>query len=504
MDSTQAKAFSYLRFSTPEQAKGDSQRRQLAMAKAYADAHGLDLDGGTFQDLGVSAHKGKNLETGQLGAFLELVEEGVIPKGSYFLVENLDRISRQTARKAAGVLGDIVDAGITVVTLTDQRVYTKELLDRDPFAFVMVVLGFVRANQESELKADRLRQAWMSKRATAGQRKLTAGCPAWLKLNRDADRFEVIEGRGQTVSRIYEMAAAGSGLQAIANNLNGDGVAPFGEAKFWHRSYIVKVLDNPAAVGTYVPHINERRDDRKRVRLAQEPIPDYYPAVVAQDTYHKVRALRAGNRPAPKARAANMLAGLARCPHCGSAMTRINKGGRSATPYLLCSKAHHNAGCERRYVRQDIVERALVENASFIVGTVPSVDGSLDRDLEDTETAIQVTRDQVDNLVEAITRRPSPALSEKLRSLEDALRGLTLTRDDLIEKAATIAGPLIERRLVELEEMLTLQEPIKTNALLRQMFDSVEIDYPNGQLRLSWRHGGDTSIGFAWPLEDAH
>ena len=34
------KAFSYLRFSSPEQRKGDSERRQLAMAKAYANAHG--------------------------------------------------------------------------------------------------------------------------------------------------------------------------------------------------------------------------------------------------------------------------------------------------------------------------------------------------------------------------------------------------------------------------------------------------------------------------------
>jgi DNA invertase Pin-like site-specific DNA recombinase len=472
------------------------------MAKAYADAHGLELDGQSFQDLGVSAHKGKNLETGQLGAFLELVEEGIIPKGAYLLVENLDRISRQAARKAAGVLGDIVDAGVNVVTLTDGRVYTKELMDRDPFAFMMVVLGFVRANQESELKADRLRQAWANKRATAGEKKLTAGCPAWLKLNRDANLFEVIEGRGEVVSRIYEMAATGSGLQTIANTLNTDGVQPFGEAAYWHRSYIVKILDNPAAAGIYVPYVNERREDRKRVRVAQEPIPGYYPAVVAQDVYEKVRALRAGNRPAPKARSANLLAGLARCPHCGSSMTRINKGGRNTTAYFLCSKAHHKAGCERRHVRQDTVERAIIGNASFIVGTVPSADGSIDRDLDEAETAIEVTRGQVDNIVEAITRRPSPALSAKLRNLEDVLRELTRTRDELIEKAATTAGPLLESRLTELEQALTLYEPVKANALLRQMLDSIEVDYPSGQLRLNWRHRGSTSIGFAWPLED--
>jgi len=38
------KAYSYLRFSTPEQMKGDSFRRQTSMATAYAATHGLDLD----------------------------------------------------------------------------------------------------------------------------------------------------------------------------------------------------------------------------------------------------------------------------------------------------------------------------------------------------------------------------------------------------------------------------------------------------------------------------
>jgi hypothetical protein len=37
-------AFSYLRFSSPEQASGDSRRRQLAMAEKYAIDHHLKLD----------------------------------------------------------------------------------------------------------------------------------------------------------------------------------------------------------------------------------------------------------------------------------------------------------------------------------------------------------------------------------------------------------------------------------------------------------------------------
>ena len=89
------RAYSYLRFSTTEQLKGDSLRRQTQAARAYADTHGLDLDEAlTFRDLGVSAFKGKNVAEGALGAFLQAVDAGRVPPGSWLLVENLDRLSR--------------------------------------------------------------------------------------------------------------------------------------------------------------------------------------------------------------------------------------------------------------------------------------------------------------------------------------------------------------------------------------------------------------------------
>jgi hypothetical protein len=71
-----ARAFSYLRFSTPEQMKGDSFRRQSSMAAAYARQHGLELDVDlTFHDLGKSAFRGQNIgEAGRLGDFLEAVK----------------------------------------------------------------------------------------------------------------------------------------------------------------------------------------------------------------------------------------------------------------------------------------------------------------------------------------------------------------------------------------------------------------------------------------------
>src|SRR5260370_19931998 len=70
------KAYSYVRFSTPDQMKGDSFERQTRKAAEYASAHGLDLDTTlTFRDLGVSAFRGKNAQTGALTAFVDAVEQ---------------------------------------------------------------------------------------------------------------------------------------------------------------------------------------------------------------------------------------------------------------------------------------------------------------------------------------------------------------------------------------------------------------------------------------------
>jgi DNA invertase Pin-like site-specific DNA recombinase len=83
------RAYSYVRFSTPEQAKGASYERQVEVAQAFARERGLELAATSYTDLGVSAYRHKNAETGALRAFLTAVELGDVPSGSYLLVESL-------------------------------------------------------------------------------------------------------------------------------------------------------------------------------------------------------------------------------------------------------------------------------------------------------------------------------------------------------------------------------------------------------------------------------
>ena len=62
-----AKAYSYIRFSTPEQSKGDSLRRQEEDAIEYAAEHGLELDTTlNLRDQGLSAFTGENVTAAAL------------------------------------------------------------------------------------------------------------------------------------------------------------------------------------------------------------------------------------------------------------------------------------------------------------------------------------------------------------------------------------------------------------------------------------------------------
>ena len=89
------KAYSYIRFSTPEQEKGDSLRRQIEQSETYAQTHGLTLDDSLrLTDRGLSAFHGIHRTKGALGEFHRLVEQGEIEPGSVLLVESLDRLLR--------------------------------------------------------------------------------------------------------------------------------------------------------------------------------------------------------------------------------------------------------------------------------------------------------------------------------------------------------------------------------------------------------------------------
>lgn len=500
------KAYSYTRFSTPEQALGDSARRQMQAAEDYARRHDLDLDTSlTFKDLGVSAYRGKNVEEGSLGVFLKAVEDGAVPHGSFLLVENLDRVSRQSARKALRSLERIVEAGVVLVTLTDGKQWTEKALDEDPTALFLSILTFVRAHEESALKGRRVRAAWENKRKLAVESgtALTKRTPSWLILG-TSGKLRLDKPKAAVVRRIFDMALKGIGQHAIADTFNREKVRTLNGGAYWHRSTVKKTLENPAAVGRLVAHRIEY-EGGKKVRKPVVEVDGHFPAAVAKDVWDRVQDMRGhASQQAPRGSSPlqNILAGLAKCPLCLGAMTRVVKGSskRAGSPYLVCAKAKAGAGCVYKAVKMVDVETALLSNLNYIVATIPTGDDGVDEKLRGLEEAASILSEQAGRITEAIAKRGlTGALGDRLRNIEAELAGVENEQKELLSTLED--QPLLDRKVSELSDALATEEPDlqHINALLRQVARGVTVDYGNGSLVFAWKHGGESSLTYAWP-----
>jgi DNA invertase Pin-like site-specific DNA recombinase len=368
------KAYSYLRFSRPEQIKGDSLRRQTEASRRYAEENGLELDETlTFRDMGISAFRGQNALEGQLGLFLEAVHEGTIPKRSYLLVESLDRLSRQNAYQAFNQFSALLNEGINIVTVSDGKTFS---LSNGQIAFNDLMYSLMvmqRANEESETKSRRLKAAWKNKRDRAkfNQGKLTSICPAWLRLNKDTGTYEVLKEKAEVVRRIFQMALDGKGKTAIVRQFNSEGVPTFGRSKGWLTSYVQKILENEAVYGVYKPHkIQIVNGKRKRVPV-DEPIEGYFPAVVDIETFLRakqqrtLRRLPAGNT---GKNFSNLFTGMVYCGNCGAPMHFENKGrGPKGGTYLVCSSARIKSnGCKRHAWRYPETQAHIISNINEV------------------------------------------------------------------------------------------------------------------------------------------
>lgn len=463
------KAYSYTRFSTPEQAKGDSARRQAEMAKAAAERHGLELDEElSFDDRGVSAFRGKNAKAGALQAFRRAVEDGEIEPGSWLIVENLDRLSREAPLNAMNMLSEIVSHGITVATPSDGQIYTPERLRNDSTALLMVHVSAMRANEESRMKARRLSAAWSAKRDRAGDTVMTRKGPAWLSLSEDRSVWSVDGDKAEVVRRIFTSASGGMGQQAIAASLNRDGVATFGKAERWQKSYVSKILRNPAVVGTFVPHKMEEAADGRRVRVPQKPVESYFPAVVSVEHWQAVHALLATTgkrRTAPSATIKNPFAGLARCHHCGSTLTRLNKGGGYAT--LQCTSVRDKAGCKARYIPLALAWYLFQNDVEYIAARVTNSDE--EDEAQRLEEEIDIIRGEIENLVEALAGGHSPAIKDRLDRHEVALREAEEGHRALMQRMGSTNVNTFERAREALIEAALVDDFPATNAALRTL-----------------------------------
>jgi DNA invertase Pin-like site-specific DNA recombinase len=512
------KAYSYIRFSTPEQAKGDSKRRQTTMAAEYAKLHNLDLDDTlTFRDEGVSSFRGKNAETGRLGDFLEAVRNGIVPQGSVLLVENFDRISRQAARKALRTIEQIVESGVTLVTLADGKEYDEAALD-DSMSFMIAMITMMGANGESERKSQRLKKAWEGKKLEAKTKIMTAACPCWLTPNADRTGWALDKAKAKIVKRVFDLTIKGWGVNKIGQTFNREGVPPIGRADRWHISFIQKIIRNPAVIGDLHDH---RRDyDGKAKRYVRRPtgkiFKGYYPRIIDPAVFKKVAAqyANAGKRGKGQGKArngivSNTFAGLAYCPKCGGTMTNVNKGGYNKRS-LACIKAKHGGDCDYRSVKLETLELAFLCNAvPALVTRVPSGNKAVDSNVTKLRKRTEELEQHLELLRELLAQHPSRPLAQELsktalelETAEAELRTATATQHDANHAVMQIRAHDLEDAIgthsidIDTGKIAADYDRAQINACLHRLFDRVVVDYYKQDLVFCWRNGSETRISY--------
>ena len=482
------KAYSYIRFSTPEQAQGDSKRRQTDLATDYVKRHGLTLDTElNMHDLGVSAFKGKNLEeTAALGAFRKAIMDGLVEKGSVLLVESLDRISRKIARRALRIVEEIVDAGIDVVTLNDGKRYDVTALDG--FDFAMAFMMLIRGHEESATKSKRNAASWVAKRAAAKRTVVTSVVPAWINVtgaaNKDSGhnaKLSLNPERAKIVKRIFREFIGGAGYSKITVGLNADGIKTWGRSAEWHPKYAYKILHWRAVLGEYSPKHGAA-------------IADYFPRAIDDDTFEAAQALfgSRGHLPPRSKVHRNILSQLAACPKCGSSMRR--KRANKTYVKLVCSRADHGGDCD--YVTVDLgeIESALVRWDCKI----PRADASIDDAIKSAEGAQVGLESEIEHLVDAIAARPSVALSKRLAQHEARLERVSVELGELMKRAGESDSRVLKRRTVQLKDALSADplDRAAVNVALRTLLSKIVVEYPTAELVMHWKHDGVTRLEY--------
>lgn len=346
---TKARVYSYLRFSDPKQAAGSSADRQLEYAKRWAAERGMALDSElSMQDEGLSAYHQRHVTRGALGAFLAAVDAGHIPAGSVLVVEGLDRLSRAEPLLAQAQLGQIVNAGISVVTASDGREYNRERLKAQPMDLVYSLLVMIRAHEESDTKSKRVRAAihrqcsgWLAGTWKGVIR--NGKDPHWVRMGTAG--FELAPERAEAVRLAITMFQEGHGAVRIMRALDERGLQLTNGGNPAQQLY--RILRNRALIGEKVLEV-----DGQSYRL-----PGYYPALLPEDEFsglqHAIgtRARRKGTGEIP-----GLITGmrLAYCGYCGSALAAQNlmqrKRRDDGKPQdghrrLICVGNSHGSGC---------------------------------------------------------------------------------------------------------------------------------------------------------------
>ena len=557
------KVYSYIRFSTPEQAKGHSLERQLSYAREYAEKNNLILDESlTLKDEGLSAYHQKHIQKGALGTFCKAIDDGLVLPGSVLIVENLDRLNRGKVRLAMPFLLNIVNSGITVITASDGREYSQTSLDENNYQLFESLSIMSRAHEESETKSKRVKAAivaqikhWIDN----GHGKVirNGADPYWCHQKADKSGFDLVPERVEIIKHIIDLYLKGWGYHKIVVYLN-ENYTPF-KGKKWYVQYLTSFIKNRTLIGERSFTIN----DEKYI------IPDYYPPILTEDEFFTLQQV-IKNRASTKSQRSipSIITGMkiAYCGICGEVLCAQNYNFRSKNDSLTdglrrirCNAKNNGMTCpNNKSISIASIEKAILEYCADQMELTSALGdnnkatqlrtriASAYKDLDETEKKLRAGEESILNLLSkgqtvspvvnklvAQLEREKNEQQQRVLKLEEELR--FQTRDQALDTAQEwqnlkssvysmdqesrlLVRQLVKRTFKRFDIFLhgyqTSGHPTMKNikSALKSPLDSVDLimTFPNDKTRLLsidkktglWINGGDIAIHEASLTQD--
>lgn len=481
-------AYAYSRYSSEPQGKGDSIRRQNEMVEHYLNKHPeLQIstdEGQQFSDQGVSAFTGKNAKRGALSKFLRLVEDGFIESGSFLLVEQFDRLSRAEPIKALAQLNTLLQEDIIVVTLNDEKEYSKETMAADGgMSLMMSVMQMIRAHEESRAKGIRVKQAWNQKMKKVDEGvMLTRRLPFWID---SCDNKKLNRKKLPVLKKIFNMAAKGHGASAIAKQLNSEGIeTATGRAKYWSAGTIRKLLKSQSVIGTLVTG-----DDVEH--------PNYFPVAIPEALFKKVNNLAKSSKnirsSSTGGKGIHALAGLIYCARCGGAAHHVSKHGKLKADgtktiwrYAVCAQSvQSDQECPYKSIPYGGVVQSVVTAIEY--HEYSDAQGETLKEIMVLDDRAQNLSARIDFHTDFNNGIGKKQFSEALNEYDQVQRRLKELKES--------RSPLSARLFSSTKQAIICNRASVTNNLLRQIIHRVDLDFAKRMLVVHFNDNGKEKVG---------
>ena len=315
-------------------------------------------------------------KTPERDAALEAIRVG---KATIFIVWKLDRLSRRGTKHALILAGQIMDAGGTFVSYSEQYLDASTAMGEATFG---LVAGMAR--QESENISLRVK---LSNQAKARRGAAHGGGRRCYGYDRQEN---VIPEEAAVLREACDRVVAGETLWAVCADLNERGVTS-SQGGDWSVPSITRNLKSPKVIGKRA-HNGELYDGQWEAIFTQEE----------QDEFVIAVGQRGRGRPAAQSDDGYLMTGLIYCAECKSPMYH----GKTRREIYECHKRPGRSNCGKVSVTQDLVDLWMTDQLHSQVLEVAARKEYADDGAGDMQADLaRLTQQRSDLLLRSVRRR---------------------------------------------------------------------------------------------------